>query len=195
MSYRGHADSMNRERVRQARERLERQGDPIGTRAAFVPPERDDAPTAQREARGDVQAPLIDRDTNRPYHRAVDEFDRLYQRGELEWCHKQAADKLKRHYMGSLGVNVATGEGLPPDERCEYPRTYHSQQVARAEAAVSPRQWKGLLILVTEQGRIEHVGGAACQVKCPKQARAAGRVLIQEALEVLARLWGMTTVR
>lgn len=147
-------------------------------------------PTPQRIAKGDVQRPQIDRETNRPYHRAVDEFDRLYAAGSIDWHAKLAADKLKRHYMGSLGVNVATGEGIAPDEACEYPRTYHAQKLDQAQRAVTSRMWKGLVILLTEQGNVMHVGSSVCQRKQEGQARAAGVTLISEALEILSKLWG-----
>src|SRR3990172_4681737 len=147
-------------------------------------------PTEERIAKGDVLSPLVDRETNRPYHHALDEFDRLYKIGSVEWCHKLAADKLKRHYLGSLGVDVRSGDGIPADEACEYPRTYHAQKLDQAMRSVTNRQWHGLLILLTEQGRVEHIGGAICQIKNTPQARAAGTELILGALEVLAMLWG-----
>lgn len=147
-------------------------------------------PTPQRIAKGDVLRPQVDRETNRPYHRSVDEFDRLYAAGSIDWHAKLAADKLKRHYMGSLGVNVATGEGIAQDEACEYPRTYHAQKLDQAQKAVTSRMWRGLLILLTEQGGPFHVGSAVCQIKNTPQARAAGLTLISEALEILSKLWG-----
>lgn len=149
------------------------------------------SPTAERIAKGDVQTPKVDRETNRPYHRALDEFARLYSIGALDHWQRVTAEKLQRHYLGSLGVDVRIGDDPGGDSVCEYPRTYHAQKLAQAQEAVTPRQWRGLLILLTEQGNIEAVGGAVCQVKNPVQARAAGRELIINGLDIIARLWGM----
>lgn len=151
------------------------------------------APTKERlkHARAHV-APEIGQTTNRPYHRIVDEFDRLYNAGSLEWEQKEAADRLKRHWIGAQGVNVGNGDGVP-DSVCEYPRTLHAQKIAEAERVVTPAMWDGLEMLLTEAGGIEHVGGAVCRRKNPVQARAAGLVLIQSALDLIARLWGISS--
>ena len=145
-------------------------------------------PTAERLRRGDVLHPQISQTVNRRTYRSQDEFDRLHSHGVLDAAEHNAAIKLRRHWLGAQGVDVRNGEGGA--ESHEFPRTHHSQQVADAERATTPRQWRALIFLLEERGTIEQLGGSICQRKCPKQARAAGMELVKNALDPLAILWG-----
>lgn len=152
------------------------------------------APTAERlrHARAYLP-PEQSQSVKRPYTRVLDEFQRLALSGRLTSEQGAAAGKLRRHFFGAMGVDVreADDAGGFCDDACEYPRTYHAQKLAQAEARVTPRMWEGLQILLNDMGGIELVGSAACRVRNPVQARAAGFELVASALDLLVREWGL----
>ena len=148
------------------------------------------APTREQLNRDTYEAPEINRDVNRPFYRKLDEFQRLFRSGTLEETQFAASRKLIYHWEGSLGRDVRLDEGGGPGAGLEFARTYHAQMIKDAELQVTPKQWKGLIILLEERGGVFEVGGAICQRKCPKGARAVGTELVSTALDLLALHWG-----
>jgi hypothetical protein len=58
---------------------------------------------------------------------------------------------------------------------------------------LTPRQFRGLELLVTAADDVTTVGHLVCGIKNRVQARIAGLVLVQEALTTLVALYGYAT--
>lgn len=153
------------------------------------------APTLERLTHGFVQKPINDQKQSRQYHRALDLFDRLHNKGDLDMAQYTAALKLRRHYEGSLGRDVRqsdefTGElrdldGIPA-------QTYHSDKIVEAKGHVSPTAWRILEFALLGCERLDDLGRFVLKTKCRKKARHGAREAVQGALENLAVLWGLT---
>jgi hypothetical protein len=156
------------------------------------------APTKQRQKRSEGwERPEKNRSVNRVAWRRLDVFARMLKAGELEYCEHQASEKFARHYQGSLGVDVSMGESRNFDpflsESGEYSRSYLAKKVADARAVLSPRQFAALVFLAVESDDLSDVGQQFCGMGNKPQARAAGLVLVQEALHAAALHFGFKT--
>lgn len=151
------------------------------------------APTPERLAKGHFQKPVNNQKEKREYTRHLDLFHQLYRKTALSYEQLAAADKLDRHYKGSLGHDVrATDEhtdelrdldGIPPI-------FYHGEKIAQARSVVPFRQWQALTLALEGTDDLAAIGGVICKRKDRSQASAAALVLVQEGLSVLAVLWG-----
>jgi hypothetical protein len=149
------------------------------------------APTRERLARSKWLAPETSRDVQRVAWRAVCAFERLHNLGKLEHEQVQAGRKFRKHYLGSLGVDVREDDGGGYHDAAEHGRTYHAQMTDRARRAMTPRQFSALVLLVEEDAEARSVGELLARVRDEKSARTAGTVLVQEALTMVALHWGL----
>jgi hypothetical protein len=156
------------------------------------------APTRERIKRtAGWDKPEKSRTAKRPAWRALDVFDRMWKAAEIAKHEWEASQKFARHYQGSLGVDVSMGEGRPahaiaPDAG-EYPRSYHAGKMAAVRAALTPRQYGALVFLVEHGDDLSEIGWRFCAFRNRPQARAAGMVLVQEALALAALHYGLKT--
>ena len=150
------------------------------------------SPTIEQLRRETYEPPQVDQQTNRRAWRKISVFDTLHNRGEIEFFQLRAAEKLEKHWHGAQGADVRMGAdegGGHPD--CEYPRTYHAQKLAQAQAQLRPREWLALQDIIMGAS-LEDVGRKwrACGTR--HIARAQALVLVSEGLEVLGNYWGLT---
>ncbi|CCB64453.1 protein of unknown function [Hyphomicrobium sp. MC1] len=150
------------------------------------------SPTREQIRRDTYEPPRVDQNTNRRAWRKISVFENLYSRGEIDWCHLKAAEKLEKTWHGAQGADVRMGTdegGGHPD--CEYPRTYYAQKLAQAQQMLRPREWLALVDIIMGAS-LEDVGRKWRSVGTAKIARAQGLVLVYEGLDVLAEFWGLT---
>lgn len=151
------------------------------------------SPTREQLRRDTYEPPQIDQQTNRRAWRRISVFDNLYNRGEIDWCHLKAAEKLEKTWHGAQGADVRMGsdEG-GGNADCEYPRTYYAQKLAQAQKLLRPREWLALVDIIMGSS-LEDVGRKWRSVGTTKIARAQGLVLVYEGLDVLAEFWGLSS--
>lgn len=152
-------------------------------------------PTPERLAKGAWLRPEISQTVSRQYHRGLDLFDRLFNRGDLDHDQYVAALKLRKHYEGGLGRDVresddCTGElrdldGIPA-------RTYHSAKIAEAKQHVEPQAWRIMEFALLGCERLDDLGRFVFRVANEKKARHQARKALQDGLDILAILWGLS---
>ena len=151
------------------------------------------SPTREQLRRDEYIPPHIDQHTNRRAWRKITVFENLHNRGEIEYFHLRAAEKIEKHWHGALGADVRMGDdegGGCPD--VEYPRTYHAQKLAQAQEQLRPREWLALQDIIMGAS-LEEVGRKWRAVGTAKIARAQALVLVYEGLDVLGRYWGLAS--
>ena len=149
------------------------------------------APTPELQRQRRMDAPLKDRETNRTAYRIVDAFETLHRAGHIDGEERQAAAKLEKHYLGSIGVDVRYGEGSGLAD-VEDPRTYHAQKLAKARAELSVSEWHVIESLMMDPAaRMDDLGRLVSRYTDRAQAKAAATVLTQQGLERLCYLWGL----
>jgi hypothetical protein len=154
------------------------------------------APTPERLAKIDkdrLEKPEISPHVKRVAYRSRSPFEVLHADGRISDGCKLAADKLTKHYLGSLGVDVRSGDGTY-DECLEDPRTYHSQMVAQMRDVVGhAAQWNALLALVDETMTLDEIGRHWMGCRTPVQGRIAGLALIRLGLERIEAHYGLSS--
>lgn len=151
------------------------------------------SPTLEQLEKGFYESPKVDQSTHRRAWRRLSVFETLHNRGEIEYFHLRAAEKIEKHWHGALGADVRMGDdegGGCPD--VEYPRTYHAQKLAQAQEQLRPREWLALQDIIMGAS-LEEVGRKWRAVGTAKIARAQALVLVYEGLDVLGRYWGLAT--
>jgi hypothetical protein len=148
------------------------------------------APTPQRLRKGDhFQAPAKDQKTDRPAYRALSAAAVLLSRKEIEPEHYEAANKFYKHLIGSMGhdarIDIGTGQ-----EPLEYPRTYHSQMLAKVKDELTPREYMIVERLVRDETTPVSVGFGLSGHATPQQAKPYGVSAINSALDRLAFHFG-----
>jgi hypothetical protein len=147
------------------------------------------APTTERLRRSKWLSPETSRETHRVAWRAVCAFERLHNLGKLEHEQVQAGRKFRKHYLGSLGVDVREDEGGGYHDAPECKRSYHAQMTERVRRVMSPRGYNALVLLVEEDAEARSVGQMLARVRDEKSARTAGTIIVQEALTMAAIHW------
>lgn len=153
------------------------------------------APTPERLAKGGVLRPANTQTERRDYYRHENLFDRLGRKEKLDGDQVAAGNKLERHWLGAMGVDVRVTDGNEGNPDVECAPIYHGQKIAEAMRAVPPRQWESLQMILNGCDELYAIGGALCQRKQQDQAAAAALVLVQEGLDVLVDLWGLKAGR
>lgn len=138
------------------------------------------------------EPPAKDRTTDRAAYRRVSIFETLHNRGEIEYCHLRAAERLTQHVEGSMGYDVrimnpweTAGSGTAD----EFPRTRHAKAVEDAKDQITTQEWKALHTLIFGLGTVESVGRAVCKANKREICRARGLGLVSGGLERLAYHW------
>jgi len=152
-------------------------------------------PTVEWLARYVHETPTLDQKTNRQAYRKLSLLEQLRKRDEITAEQLRAADKLEKHYFGSLGHDVRSDDGYTPDP-LEYPQAYHADKLRRAAAAVaSPRLWGALMVAIMNDSprTVERIGFTARATKRREIARATGLEIINTGLELLTLHWGFLT--
>jgi hypothetical protein len=142
--------------------------------------------------------PVTDQHSKRDYHRALNIVDRLLDSGAIEPHQHRAGDKFERHYLGAIGVDVRVGDDCadgPGDLDGIPPTTYHGEKMLEAKAAMTERQFRALVYVYEGEDQLANIGSALCNRRDRAQASAAATVLIEEAVTVLADLWGLSQRR
>lgn len=149
-------------------------------------------PTPEQLRKGTYEPPSKDRDTNRVSYRKVGMFEQLHNRGELEYCHVRAAERLIQHVEGSLGHDVrildpweASGGGKAD----EFPRTRHANELADAINQLLPREWSALKNIIHGIKTIEQIGRETTGGTYRQINRAHGLRIVTSGLERLAYHW------
>ena len=151
-------------------------------------------PTPERMAKGAWLKPETSQTVKRQYHRSLDLFDRLYNKGDLDQAQYAAALKLRKHYEGGLDRDVresddSSGElndldGIPA-------RTYHSAKIAEARRNVPDEAWRILEMGLLGCEHLEDLGRFVFRIVNEKTARRRARAAIADGLDILALLWGL----
>lgn len=151
------------------------------------------SPTREQLRHDTYEPPHIDQQTNRRAWRKLSVFETLHNRGEIEYFHLRAAEKLEMHWHGAQGACVSFSEdsGAYNDES-EYPRTWHAQKLAQAQEQLRPREWLALQDIIMGAS-LEDVGRKWRAVGTATIARAQALVLVYEGLDVLGRYWGLAS--
>lgn len=153
------------------------------------------APTPERIAKGGILKPVNTQKEQRTYHRHENVFDRLGRKEKLDGDQVRAGNKLEKHWLGAMGIDVRETDGDAGNTDVECATTYHAQKVAQARLALPSRQWEALAMILNGCDELYAIGGALCQRKQKDQATAAALVLIQEGLDVLVDIWGLKAGR
>lgn len=153
------------------------------------------SPTIERLNHGFVLPPVHDQKAKRQYHRSLDLFDRMLNKGDIAQDQYTAALKLRKHYEGSLGRDVRTTDehtaelsdldGIPA-------RTYHSDKIIEAKRVVDAPAWRILEFILLGCERLDQLGRFVLKISNEKKARHYARKEVQTALDDLAVLWGLT---
>jgi hypothetical protein len=152
-----------------------------------------ETPTVEWQKKYSHDKSHTDGKTRRVTYRRKTVWETYLKRGNIDRAEKDAADKLTKIWLGSMGVDVREGDNINPDP-LEYPQTYYAQKLADARSAVkTPRLWSALMMqldlddlqVTTEIGR-KYRG-----IKDRAQAHAAGMTMLQTSLEILALHWGI----
>jgi len=149
------------------------------------------APTPERLGKGTIVAPEVNQTVQRRAYKALTPIETLHKAGRISDACNDAAAKLTKHYLGSLGVDVSAGDGGEP---LEFPRSYHSAKLVEAEREISNKLvWWALIELVQETGTtLEDIGRRGYGYRKRDQAHAAGLATVSQGLHRLATYWGMT---
>lgn len=149
-------------------------------------------PTKERLAKGEILAPEVNQTVQRRAYRALTPIEQLHKNGRISDACNDAATKLTKHHLGSLGVDVSSGEGGEP---LEFPRSYHATKLSEAEKHLANKfVWWAILELIQETGTtLEDIGRRGYQYRKRDQAHAAGLATVSQGLHRLATFWGMTT--
>lgn len=149
-------------------------------------------PTPEQLAKGIYEPPAQDRAVNRPAFRRVSAFETLHNRGEIEYCHLRAAERLVQHVEGSMGYDVrildpweTSGSGRAD----EFPRTRHAKELDAAIAQLLPREWSALRSIIHGVKTIEQIGRETTGARRREICRAHGVRIITGGLERLAYHW------
>lgn len=152
------------------------------------------APTPERLAKGSWLKPEVSQSVNRQYHRGLDLFDRLHNSGHLDQAQHSAAVKLRKHYEGWLGRDVRSDDasadvtdldGIPA-------RTYHSDKIAEARRRLPDHAWRIMEFVLLGCERLDDLGRVVLHIANEKKARYHARKALQEGLDILAVLWGLS---
>lgn len=133
--------------------------------------------------------PQQDQNTDRKAFRHLSPFEILHNRGDIEYSHFQAAQKLEKHLYGSMGADVRSSEEHGGNSDVEYARSYHAQMVASAKKEVLPDEWAALNDLLHGLRTVETIGRDRCGASRREICRARGLGLICGGLERLAYHW------
>jgi hypothetical protein len=149
-----------------------------------------EAPTLERlrHAYG-YDAPERSQTVNRVAYKAHSPFEAMERSGRIAYAHLQAANKLTKHYMGAMGVNVGAGEGSS-DPDTEYPEIYHGQMLAIAWRQITADEKAALTDLVEERATVEDIGRRVSGARDRGRSEMAGRMIVRSGLERLAVHWG-----
>lgn len=151
-----------------------------------------EAPTLERLRHGyGHDAPERSQTVNRVAYKAHSPFEAMERSGRISYANLQAANKLTKHYMGAMGVNVGTGEGSA-DPDTEFPEIYHGQMVALAWRQVTSDERHALTGLIEEATTVEEIGRRWMGVNDRGRAEMAGRALVRTGLDRLALHWGFS---
>ena len=149
------------------------------------------APTPERLARGEILAPEVNQQTQRRAYKALTPIEGLHRAGKISDACKDAGNKLTKHFLGSMGVDVSSGDGCI--EPLEFPRSYHAAKLAEAQREINNRMvWWALMELVEERSTIEDVGRRIYGYNKRESAYGAGLATVSQGLHRLANMWGMT---
>lgn len=151
----------------------------------------DIGPTREWQAKTRHVKPEVSRDKDRRAYRRVSMVETLFNRGELEYAHLRAAERLARHMEGALGYDV---RGLDPAEisggaSTEFPRTRHANELEDAKRQITPREFSALQMLILELGTVESIGRQFYGARDKAISRARGVGLVVGGLERLALHW------
>jgi hypothetical protein len=150
------------------------------------------SPTLEQLKRDEYIPPEVNQHTHRRAWRRVTVFENLFNRGEIEMFQLRAAQKVEMHFHGAQGADVRfTDESSGYNDDCEYPRTWHAQKLAQAQAQLRPREWLALIDIIMGAS-LEEVGRKWRAVGKREIARAQGLVLVSEGLDVLGSFWGLS---
>jgi hypothetical protein len=149
-----------------------------------------EAPTLERLRHSyGYDAPERSQTVNRVAYKAHSPFEAMERSGRIDYAHLQAANKLARHYMGAMGVNVGAGEGSG-DPDTEFPSIYHGQMIALAWREVTRDEKEALTDLIEERVTVEEIGRRVSGARDRGRSEMAGRMIVRSGLERLAVHWG-----
>jgi hypothetical protein len=152
------------------------------------------APTKERLRRDQWDQPCVDQSTNRTAFRAKSKLRQLWDKGEIEADHYQAGLKFERHYLGSLGIDVRTGDdsGISDGRhKDEIPQVRHGSELAAAKSILTPREFQILSKLISEEATPLTIGFGLSGYTDRRQQLSYGISAIYSALDRLSYHWGM----
>lgn len=149
-----------------------------------------EAPTIERLRQSEAwEAPEITQTVKRVAYRALGAFERMERAGRITEPQFRAGSKFERHYLGSLGVNVGTGDGFHDLEQ-EEARTYHAKMVSVARSVLLEPEFQAVVHHVEGTAELDGIGRMWRGPRVNRaQAYAFGTALTVMALERLALLW------
>lgn len=151
-----------------------------------------EAPTLERlrHAPG-YDAPERTQTVSRVAYRMHTPFEAMTNRGDLTRSQFEAARKLTKHYIGTMGVRVGNGDAAHEahDVESEEAQYYHGQMVADAAKVMLAAEFRALVTLIDESGDLESIGRNWLGCKQRGQAHIAGKSLVITGLERLALHW------
>lgn len=147
-------------------------------------------PEWMRKHAAQFDAPDQSRETARKVYRAIGRFGMLYKRGDIEQDQYEAACKLEKHYFGSLGHDVRHGSDGGGVSDVEFPRSYHSQMVAKCQAQVTGKEWIALVAVIEDRMTLEDIGQTLTTARKREITRARGLQLVAGGLERLSEHFG-----
>jgi len=149
-------------------------------------------PTAERIAKGDLSHNNA-RDRTQRVYRQHGLIAKMHDKKLCDLHHVQAFHKYEQHYHGAQGHDVRVsdvGSGDFPD--VESARTYHAQRIAKANFQISRHGQYALEKIITDsKASLETIGAALSPYQDRRQTTAYGAAVVVEALENLAKWWGM----
>lgn len=150
------------------------------------------APTPERIAKGDIAHSNAPSKSERVY-RNHGQVAKLFENQLCQEHHVRAFVKYEQHYHGALGHDVRmSGERGDSHTDVESPRTYHAQKIIRANLQLSQRQqWALEKLILDAHCGLDQIGAELSGYSDRRQTTAYATAVIVEALEGLAKWWGM----
>lgn len=152
------------------------------------------APPKEQLSKFDYEPPAYDQKHLRLTYRKKAQWEKMK---TLEPEHRQAFQRLERHYYGAQGVDVRFEDDIHGDRTDvpdEFAQHRHAGLFENAKKAVgSPRVFEALMCQIHGTLTPQDIGHRWAAKKSPTGAKSWGEGLIMAGLDTLVMHWGLIT--
>ena len=151
------------------------------------------SPTFERFRHGTIEAPGVDRQIVRRAYRVLTIAEQLAKSSKITREQLHACNKLERHYLGALGVDVGDDDTRHGLDEVDYAQTYHAQKVAEAKRALTANEYSAQMLLIQTSMTVEDIGRKLAGWADRKMCRGYGLSVIHSSSDRLITIWGLQT--